>query len=333
MNQFHALVPESSALDHVFTSHELGHILSEALLNPVSDFLQRPGKNLRSQLVELGYRLSHPKDPKSLTSTVRKKIELASQIVELIHGGSLIVDDIQDSSLVRRDGPAMHIQHGIPIALNAGNWLYFWALTRIRQLDLSPVVEQELTTDVISLMMKAHAGQALDIGTRIDEIDKHQVYETCLASMELKTGTLMSLALRMGSAIAGKDLGLAELAMLGSRLGVLLQMFDDVGNLLGDSSRKFEDLMLRRPTWVWAVASGMENKAYNQFIQAVRDLPDDERLKIWMEKYEFRNHLIHQTELFRSVCEASWETEWKSNHKLSFETLMKFNQILEQAYV
>lgn len=37
---------------------------------------------------------------------------------EMMHVGSLIVDDIQDKSEIRRGGPACHIMHGDAIAIN-----------------------------------------------------------------------------------------------------------------------------------------------------------------------------------------------------------------------
>ena len=44
---------------------------------------------------------------------------------ELMHVGSLIVDDVQDKSTVRRGGPRCHVMHGEPIAINAGTAAYF----------------------------------------------------------------------------------------------------------------------------------------------------------------------------------------------------------------
>ena len=37
---------------------------------------------------------------------------------EMMHVGSLIVDDIQDKSEIRRGGPSCHIVHGDAIAIN-----------------------------------------------------------------------------------------------------------------------------------------------------------------------------------------------------------------------
>lgn len=46
-------------------------------------------------------------------------------IIELIHNGSLIVDDIEDGSDLRRGKPCVHKIYGEDIAINAGNAIYF----------------------------------------------------------------------------------------------------------------------------------------------------------------------------------------------------------------
>lgn len=333
MSQLSDNLPDSASLDSLFASKDLQRILANSLLDPLSEFLTRPAKNLRSELVELGYRLSMAKDPVRISDKVKNDLMKACRIVELIHNGSLIVDDIQDSSTIRRQRPALHIVHGIPLALNAGNWLYFWALSQLRDLNLPGDIQQEVTDDILSMMMKAHAGQALDVGTRIDLLPRKKVRQTCLASMELKTGTLMSLALRLGAGVAGVSWKRHELFHLGTSLGVLLQMNDDIGNFLADSQKKYEDLQLKRPGWIWAVASQYEDKHYEAFIESIDLLPDETLLRRWTRKNNFKQLLYSETETFRAVCEVSWASEWEKSHPVSFKILMKMNLLLEKCYV
>ena len=47
-------------------------------------------------------------------------------LVEIIHAGSLIVDDIEDGSTQRRGAPCRPPAYGVPLALNGANWMYFW---------------------------------------------------------------------------------------------------------------------------------------------------------------------------------------------------------------
>src|SRR5487761_1472144 len=43
--------------------------------------------------------------------------------LELLHNAFLVHDDIQDGSMHRRGRPALHVEHGTPLALNAGDAL------------------------------------------------------------------------------------------------------------------------------------------------------------------------------------------------------------------
>ena len=50
---------------------------------------------------------------------------LLSVIPELCHTGALIVDDIEDGSLMRRGADCVHVRYGLDVALNAANTVYF----------------------------------------------------------------------------------------------------------------------------------------------------------------------------------------------------------------
>ena len=86
----------------------------------------------RSRLVEIGWSLAGRDDvcPPVLPL-----------VVEVIHAGSLIVDDIQDDSPSRRRRPALHRLYGLPLALNVGNWFYFWPFQLLPALELPADVE------------------------------------------------------------------------------------------------------------------------------------------------------------------------------------------------
>jgi hypothetical protein len=58
-------------------------------------------------------------------------------MAELIHVGSLIVDDIQDGSDLRRGGPTVHKAYGVPLAINAGSSAYFTVFHFLDALDVS----------------------------------------------------------------------------------------------------------------------------------------------------------------------------------------------------
>ena len=138
-------------------------------------------------------------------------------------------------------------------------------------------------------LLRAHFGQAVDLGARVESLPQCRVAAVCLASMKLKTGALMGFASILGGAIAGASQDvLSILDEFGRELGVSLQMFDHLGNLIGkcEPAKHYEDLRLSRPSWVWACAAdNSTSRTYEEFCTAVRSLPDAHELEVWSEAH------------------------------------------------
>ena len=148
----------------------------------------------------LSYRLLAEGSTPSHVETVQCGI--CAEVVELIHAGSLVVDDIEDGSTIRRGKPALHIRYGLPTALNAGNWLYFWPFQLIKALELPNRTALSVYECYHRTLLRAHFGQAMDLGSRVDRLLQTRVPDVCLATMELKTGALMGFAMMLGAATA-----------------------------------------------------------------------------------------------------------------------------------
>jgi len=262
-------------------------ILRMALLNPVKELTFNPGKRVRAQLVNLGYRMVG--EGKTPSVTAARQCRTCAEVVELIHAGSLVVDDIEDGSQMRRGRPALHVRFGLPIALNAGNWLYFWPFQMLKELELPPDRLIFLYEHYHQTLLKAHFGQALDLGARVDRLPQDRVSRACVAAINLKTGALMGFALVLGGSIAGASKHVLDLLdEFGADLGVALQMFDDLGNLTGASepSKRYEDLMLYRPSWAWACAADYSTpEEYAKFLTGVSKLPNTKPLDRWLQKH------------------------------------------------
>lgn len=262
-------------------------VLERYLLDPIRDLIRRPSKQIRRELVALGHQLGSRRVLP--TRDLEGRLELAQELVEALHAGSLIVDDIEDNSKVRRGRPSIHCLYGLPIALNSANWLYFWPLQLIEELRLPPEKELCFYRVFTKTLLRAHLGQAIDLGVKIDLTAKKDVKDVCLIAMELKTGALTALALLAGGILGNlSSEGIAALELFGRGFGVALQMFDDVGNLnRTNGDKQFEDLMLRRPSWVWACASQYPEACYEEFVAAVHRLPNIRFLEAWLRRTEF----------------------------------------------
>jgi geranylgeranyl pyrophosphate synthase len=284
-------LPEGELWPELLGVEEVGavkQILRKALLEPISELASRRGKRIRAQLVAFSCRLLSGDGPSS--PVMERRCRVAAEAIEFIHAGSLIVDDIEDGSTTRRGRPALHVRYPMPLALNAGNWLYFWPFDLLKEVAGSEDQLLQIYEACHRTLLRAHFGQAIDLGAQIDSLDQERVGEICLASMRLKTGALMGLAALLGGAAAGGSRALLLiLDDFGRDLGIALQMFDDLGNLIGkcEPAKRYEDMMLGRPSWVWACGAVYSTgEEYQKFLRAVRQLPDDVELEGWLKEHD-----------------------------------------------
>lgn len=218
-------------------------VWQRALLGPAEEFLSRPGKALRAGLVELGALLGGGADERAIAA-------IASSI-ELLHAGSLIVDDVEDGAVERRGAPALHHLVGTPLAINTGNWLYFRALTTLDEAGLDP----RALRVALHGLHACHLGQALDLGTNLLAVAAADVPAIVAATTRLKTGALTAMAAQLGAIAAGASAPAEEAVRgLGEAIGIGLQMLDDLGSITSPSraDKGAEDLLAGRPTWPWA---------------------------------------------------------------------------------
>ena len=197
---------------------------------------------------------------------------------ELMHVGSLIVDDVQDRSTVRRGGPAAHLIYGEPLAINAGTAAYFVTQHLLQTGDVSPASKLVLYDLYFEAMRAGHAGQAIDLGgvddlmeSVVESGDTAELERRVLACHRLKTAAPAGALARMGAVAGGGSQ--AQIDAVGSffeALGLAFQIVDDVLNLRGfkgDLKSRGEDL--RNGTVTYPVA------------KAMACLSRDERATLW----------------------------------------------------
>ncbi len=218
-----------------------------ALAGPAAEFLARPSKQVRATFVQAGWALAGGR-----AGALPERLPL---VIELLHAGSLIVDDVEDGSTERRGGPALHELIGVPLAINTGSWMYFWALAELAELGLPPEVELRAHRAAALTLVRCHQGQALDLAVRIADLDMADVPAVVAATSRLKTAALCRLATELGALAAGASPDRLEACgRFGEAAGMALQMLDDLGAVTCPTRRAkgHEDLRSGRPTWPWA---------------------------------------------------------------------------------
>jgi octaprenyl-diphosphate synthase len=200
------------------------------------------GKRLRPLLVLLSSRLGQRP-----LNNVR---ELAIA-VEMVHGATLLHDDVVDLGETRRGAPASRMLYGNAASIFAGDWLLVEALRRVRLVKAPGVLDRLLA--VIEEMILAESIQLARRG-RI-ESDR----ETYFQIVEGKTASLFAFAAWAGATSSGaSDREVAAAEKYGRHLGIAFQAIDDVLDLAGVASAVkktlFADLREGKMTYPLIVA-------------------------------------------------------------------------------
>ncbi|MEO8180981.1 MAG: polyprenyl synthetase family protein [Deltaproteobacteria bacterium] len=158
----------------------------------------------------------------------------SAAVLELYHNAFLIHDDIEDQSELRRGKPTLHLQHGVPIAVNVGDAMLALALqplldnTRLLGLGRSLRILQSVA-HMVTLSVE---GQALEL----DWIAacNWDVSDSDYCEMVVKkTGWYSFITPVLVGAIAAgaPSQGMARLADFARSLSVGFQIQDDILNL------------------------------------------------------------------------------------------------------
>jgi geranylgeranyl pyrophosphate synthase len=135
--------------------------LETALYEPARAATLTAGKRMRPLLSFWMWRTAT--DNWAGSEPIPQKTLEIGYATELLHAASLVIDDVQDGSMVRRGEPSVHARFGVPIAINAANWLYFEAMAMLTSSGCNPA-------SVVSMMRTCHIGQALDLSTSLSSV-------------------------------------------------------------------------------------------------------------------------------------------------------------------
>jgi geranylgeranyl diphosphate synthase type I len=157
--------------------------------------------------------------------------------IELIHNFSLIHDDIEDHSEMRRGRRTVWSIWGMPQAINAGDLMF--SLARNSVLDLQKYIPIERVLMAAELLdqtcLSLTYGQFLDMQyEKINEIDIEDYWKMIAG----KTAALTSCCMKMGGIISGASSEtISHLSHFGEFLGLAFQVVDDWLGIWGDESQ------------------------------------------------------------------------------------------------
>jgi len=238
---------------------------SDALIKPIRTIIDRRGKSWRSYAALaccdiVGGNSQHVSDWLALP--------------ELMHVGSLIVDDVEDKSPIRRGGPSCHVMFGEPIAINAGTASYFIGQIIVYHADfIKPARKVEIYNMYFESLRAAHSGQALDISgldymmpeavkTGDGELLEKRIFATHRLKSAVPASTLAMTGALMGG---GTKKQVRAIGRFYENIGIAFQIVDDALNLSGFKNNlksKAEDLSEGKITF--PVAKAMSRLPYNE---------------------------------------------------------------------
>ena len=283
INALLPLAPSETQLRQLVASDRHEHYLvgldraqySRALLQPIREMIDRGGKSWRSYMALACVDLVGGDSQDYLGWLAWP---------ELLHTGSLIVDDVQDQSAIRRGGASCHELYGEPLAINAGNACYFLGELLLADANLTDAKRLKLYGLYFETMRAAHAGQAIDIDgfdALMLEVVGYgrgtQLEERILAVHRLKSAVPASSLAQLGAILGDGTPDQADaLGYFFESVGLAFQIIDDVLNLRGfenDLKSRGEDITCGKITL--PVAKAMSRLGW----PARRDLWEDVRAK------------------------------------------------------
>lgn len=198
------------------------------LYDLLADYPQRGGKMMRPSLCIATARAFGAQLDDALRTAVA---------IELLHNALLIHDDIQDGSKERRGRPTLHVLHGVPLAINAGDTLTLMSLRPL--MENRSTIGSRLSMHIIEeterMARESAEGQAMELGWRQDnvtDLDDADYLEMVLK----KTCWLATIyPSRVGALIGTRDgIDLDPFIRFGFFLGAAFQIQDDLLNLVAD---------------------------------------------------------------------------------------------------
>ena len=242
----------SKELDHIIslcnniTNEMLFKKDSKSLYDPINYILATKGKNIRSILALISYKMLD-----YVSSSDVKHLILA---IENFHNFTLIHDDLMDNALVRRGLSTINCKWSNNQAVLSGDVLLMESYGYL--LNVKSPNRLKLIQVFNDTAIKICEGQQLDLDMQDSRVISLQDYYTMI---DLKTSELIVFSLiAPWKLLSSEDKTIGIIKNIGYNLGRLFQMQDDYLDLYGDMKKTGKlvggDIMEQKKTFLYALA-------------------------------------------------------------------------------
>ncbi|HIH19597.1 TPA: polyprenyl synthetase family protein [Candidatus Micrarchaeota archaeon] len=275
----------------------------------LSEFLSTNGKLLRPALCLCACR--------AVGGKARQAVSAATAI-EMFHNFTLIHDDIEDESRMRRGRPCMHVKYGLPLALNSGDGLFMMVWQEALRLGGSR--EMKAQRLLLSAFTNVLEGQARELGwywKKRWSVKPGEYYQVVGG----KTGALISVSCEVGGLLGGADAKTCKaLRDFGMGIGIGFQMIDDLLNIVGDEKKYGKEIG----------GDIREGKRTLLTIYALRMLPGARRRRLWGLLKKEGKGKADVSEAIRLIKESGAPTVVKAAAEKKIASAMRCLQALPE---
>ncbi|KAH6690550.1 geranylgeranyl pyrophosphate synthetase [Plectosphaerella plurivora] len=184
----------------------------QVVSGPYDYLLAQPGKDFRSQVINAF---------NALLRVPADKLAVINAVIATLHTASLLIDDVEDSSSLRRGLPVAHRIYGTPQVINSANYKYFCAQYELALLQ-NPKAQEIFLEELLNL----HRGQGLDLYWR--DTLTCPTEDDYLEMVNHKTGGLFRLGIKLMQLESDTGIDCEPLVNI---FGLIFQIRDDYMNL------------------------------------------------------------------------------------------------------
>lgn len=165
-------------------------ILIQGIVTPFKDQMERPSKFIRPLLVNLYARYLE-------VPLHSEKLYYTQALIECIHNNTLIIDDIQDKSELRRGKPAVYKMFGIDTSLNSSQYYTIHLIKNFaRLLELNEREETQMIKSYHDFLLDIYAGVTFDVEWHKNRtLENLPDFDNFFSMLHLKTSRIIQFSI------------------------------------------------------------------------------------------------------------------------------------------
>ncbi|GAB1309810.1 geranylgeranyl pyrophosphate synthetase [Madurella fahalii] len=252
-----------------FTKKTWSKEKEKVVRGPFDYLCSNKGKEFRTQLINAF---------NAWLAVPQESLDVINNVVGMLHTASLLIDDVEDFSALRRGLPVAHSIFGIPQTINSANYIYFCALQELRKLR-----NHKVLNIFAEELCNLHRGQGMDLYWR-DSLTC-PTEDDYLEMVGNKTGGLFRLGIKLMQA---ESCSLIDCVPLVNILGLIFQIQDDYRNLFSkeysQNKGTCEDITEGKFSFP-VIHSIRSNPGNLQLLNILKQKTEDEQVKRYAVSY------------------------------------------------